>query len=467
MISIIHHGGTIGVTGSWHELVYSAQASALIDCGLFQGDDYSAHGLDSANADKLEIDFDLSQVKALCLTHAHIDHIGRIPYLLLAGFESPIYCSQATAKILPIMLADAVRLGITQNRRLIDALMERIAALIVPVAYKAWQRIDSELKVKFQPAGHVLGSAYLEFQLAQPQDCAEVEQPIQRIVFSGDLGAPYSPILSNPRSPYKCDLLVLESTYGDRLHAGRKQRRQQLQSIVERCLRNSGTILIPAFSLGRTQALLYEFEQIIHKQGGHWQDIEIIVDSPMANSFTSVYRELQALWDKEARRKLKAGRSPLDFEQLYTIDEHQTHQQVVEYLRKTGRPSIVIAASGMCTGGRIVAYLKALIEDPRTDIVFVGYQSRGSNGHKIQKYGDKSRYPNGYVELDNQRYVINAGVHSISGYSAHADQKDLINFVKRMRYRPKQIRLVHGDARAKLTLARELEGQLGIDTKIV
>ena len=188
MISIIHHGGTIGVTGSCHELVYGSQASVLIDCGLFQGDDHSAHGPDSANADKLEIDFDLSRVKALCLTHAHIDHIGRIPYLLLAGFKGPLYCSQATAKILPIMLADAVRLGVTQNRRLIDALMERIAALIVPVVYKAWQRIDSELKVKFQPAGHVLGSAYLEFQFAQPQACAEVEQPVQRISILWRLG---------------------------------------------------------------------------------------------------------------------------------------------------------------------------------------------------------------------------------------------------------------------------------------
>ena len=463
---ILHHGGAKGVTGSCHEFIYSDHHSILIDCGLFQGSDHSTHGENSANANKLEIDFDLSKVKALCVTHAHIDHIGRIPYLLMAGFDGPIICTQATAKILPIMLEDAVRLGVTQNRRLIDAIMDKINALLVPIAYQKWHKIDDALKIKFKSAGHVLGSAYIECQLAQPQPFENLKDPVKRVVFSGDLGAPYSPILSNPKPPYQCDVMVLESTYGDRLHTGRQDRKAQLKNVIEHCVQNRGTVLIPAFSLGRTQAILYEFEQIIHQYAGEWDDIEIIVDSPMANDFTRIYRELKPLWDKEAQRKLKSGRNPLSFEQVYTVDDHQTHQQVVDYLQKTARPTIVIAASGMCTGGRIVAYLKALIEDERTDIVFAGYQAEGTNGRTIQKYGDKTRYPNGYVELDHQRYDINAQIHTISGYSAHADQKDLINFVKRMRYQPKCIKLVHGDENAKQTLAEKLQTQLKIDVEI-
>ena len=450
---IIHHGALHGVTGSCHELIYQrlseVNKSVLVDCGLFQGDDYSSHGNSSANADELAIDFDVSGVQALCVTHAHIDHIGRIPYLIMAGFDKPVYCSTATAKLIPLMLEDAIKLGLTRDKRLVTKLIQRIISLIKPVVYNQWIQLDEILKVKFKPAGHILGSAYLEFDLLKPATPDSRVRKFHRVVFSGDLGAPYAALLPAPKSPYRCDTLIIESTYGNRLHEGRKARKLQLKKIVERCLKNRGVLLIPAFSLGRTQSLLYEFEQIITQYGGSWHDIEIVIDSPMASKLTMIYRELSDLWDKEAKRKLNQGRHPLNFEQMTVIGDSKTHYDVVNYLKKTARPTIVIAASGMCTGGRIVHYLKALVSDKRTDILFTGYQASGSTGRQIQKYGDKLKYKSGWVELDRQRFIIEAGVHTIGGYSAHADQKDLLAFIRRMRFKPADIRLVHGDEVAK------------------
>jgi metallo-beta-lactamase family protein len=255
---------------------------------------------------------------------------------------------------------------------------------------------------------------------------------------------------------------VIESTYGDSLHQDRRERSLRLKQVVERALQDSGAVLIPAFSIGRTQEILYEIEGLIHRYGGdragphRWQDLEIIVDSPLAASFTRVYRQLKPYWDSEALARVRSGRHPLSFEQLYTVGDHAQHQTAVNYIRERGHPCIVIAASGMCAGGRIVNYLKALIGDPRTDILFIGYQAAGTPGRDIQTFGPEG----GWVELDGQRFDIRAQVHTISGYSAHADQKNLVDFVGRMKVRPGHIRIVHGDEDAKAELQRRLRALL-------
>jgi metallo-beta-lactamase family protein len=453
---IIHHGAVNGVTGSCHELKINANHSLLVDCGLFQGAEVSKEG---AEFNKLQIEFSVDQVKALVVTHCHIDHVGRIPYLMAAGFEGPIYCSEPSAVLLPLVLQDAIQVGFTRDEALVKRFVNLLQEKIVPVPYGQWRAVsglEGLCQIKFKPAGHILGSAYIE--------CDVTDQTSKkRIVFSGDLGGPYTPLLASPKSPYRADVLVLESTYGNRLHESRKQRKAQLGRVIQRCLQNRGSILIPAFSIGRTQELLYELEALIYQcrqqkltQSMAWDDLEIIVDSPLANRFTQVYQKLKTYWDAEARAKLTAGRHPLSFEQITTIDSHQEHLQTVDYLKKTARPCIVIAASGMCAGGRIVNYLKGLIEDDRTDILFVGYQAAGTPGRIIQQYGPRQ----GYVELDDQRYNIKAGVHQLNGYSAHADQKALLGFVKRMRIKPKEIRLVHGDDHAKYNLQKELQAYL-------
>jgi metallo-beta-lactamase family protein len=287
-------------------------------------------------------------------------------------------------------------------------------------------------------------------------------------VFSGDLGACYTPLLPAPVPPYGCDTLVIESTYGDRVHEGRKQRNAKLEQVLKRCLSDNGVVLIPAFSIGRTQELLYEIEEILYridKKANAWgaggaggahssieavlNKVDVIIDSPLAATFTEHYKSLKQCWDKEARRKVRAGRHPLAFEQLTTIDSHQQHLQVLDYLANRKLPAIVIAASGMCSGGRIVNYLKRFIELETTDVLFVGYQARGTLGRAIAKYGMRD---NGYVDIDDKRYKIGAEIHQLSGYSAHADQHDLLRFVRRMRRKPSLIKIVHGDDNAKVAL---------------
>lgn len=481
-MEILHHGAVNGVTGSCHQLRLASGDSVLIDCGLFQGDeahdDLSDISIQEKQLAQKQIDFSLEGIKALVVTHCHIDHVGRIPYLLAAGFSGPIYATEATAHLLPLVIEDAIKVGVTRDERLIRLYLKRLSSLLVPVPYKKWFAIEGfgkeaeTLKAKFQIAGHILGSAYVEFDVKESNKSVKNKKS-ERVIFSGDLGAPYSPLLPAPKSPYRADYLVIESTYGDSLHESRRKRRRYLKQAIERSFLDGGTVLIPAFSIGRTQELLYELEEILarvertketssSKNESNtktvWDHLDIIVDSPLAAKFTQSYRELKSLWDAEARRKVKAGRHPLGFESLLTIDTHKEHLDTVEYLRKTGRPAIVIAASGMCAGGRMQNYLKALLPDARTDVLFVGYQASGTPGRDIQRYAPNvSGKESGYVMFGGfgeggEKVDIKAKVHTLSGYSAHADQKDLVNFVKRMRHKPKHIRIVHGDEGAKAAL---------------
>ncbi|MFZ6041297.1 MBL fold metallo-hydrolase RNA specificity domain-containing protein [Vibrio natriegens] len=432
--SVIHHGGKHTVTGSCHELKL-ANDSILIDCGLFQGKDLSFGGRNAS----LNIEFPTEQIKALILTHAHIDHIGRLPWLLASGFKGPIYCTQATAELVPLMLEDGLKLQLGLNYHQRQQVLNIIKQQLKPCAYQQCLELPSLAHVRFQPAGHILGSAYVEFKLSNNEV----------VVFSGDLGPSNTPLLPDPQSPERADYLFIESTYGDRQHEDIETRTKRLNDIIEHALKNGGVILIPAFSVGRTQELLFDIEQLINQHELAYS-LAIILDSPLAKEVTKTYRRFKTLWSQEAKQRLDNQRHPLSFEQCITVESNTEHKALVNRLASTDEPAIVVAASGMCEGGRIVNYLKALLPDERNDVLFAGYQAQGTLGEAIQS-------GNSEVEIDAQEIQVNAQIHTISGYSAHADKSDLLKFITGIPTQPKAILLIHGEDEAQQALGKELE----------
>ncbi|MBK5012054.1 MBL fold metallo-hydrolase [Pseudomonas sp. S60] len=469
--SLSHHGAVRGVTGSCHQLHLATGVSLLVDCGLEQGADAIPQ------ADAAALTFDINSVCALIITHVHLDHVGRIPALLAAGYRGPILCSEPSAQLLPLVLEDAYRLAISSDPAHVSRYLELVSTLLVPLPFEQWHPVleqpDISCRVRLQRAGHLLGSAYVECDI-------QYGQASRRYVFSGDLGAGNNPLLRPLQPPGRADVLVLESTYGDRLNPHPSHRVHRLEAAIDRALADQGTILIPAFSLGRTQELLYELEDVLYRkallgrEGGSpdgepvdWSQLPIILDSPLAQRITAVYRELHAFWNEEARARRAAGRDPLAFGQLICVDTHARHQQVVNYLKSTGRPAIVIAGNGMCSGGRIVNYLKAMLGDRRHEVMFVGYQARGTPGAVIQALEGSNGV--GQVDLDGERHEVKAKVTTLRGYSGHADQAGLVAFATGLSVKSEEVVLVHGEAQAKNQLARVLRQRLlalGRPTKV-
>ncbi len=440
-MKIHHHGAKAGVTGSCHQLD-TEWGSLLVDCGLFQGKEERP----------LEVEFPVEDISALILTHAHIDHIGRLPWLLAAGFNAPIYCTEATAALLPLMLDDGLRLQLGLDARQRSRVLELISRLTVAVDYGIWTQLGAPgngcLQIRFQPAGHILGSAYIEVKT--PND--------EVVVFSGDLGPTNTPLLPDPESPERADVLILESTYGDKNHCSVESRAEQLKALVERSLEDGGAILIPAFSVGRTQELLFDLENIAanafnETERRAWSRLPVILDSPLALEVTKQYRDFKALWGKEAKVRLAHGRHPLAFEQCVTIEKHRDHLALINRLKQSGEPALVVAASGMCNGGRILNYLSALLPDPRTDVILAGFQAHGTLGRELQQGKTE-------VEIEQEVVPVNAHIHTLSGYSAHAGKDDLLAFAQNISPHPQEIRLVHGEHRAQLSLARDLKSLL-------
>jgi metallo-beta-lactamase family protein len=279
------------------------------------------------------------------------------------------------------------------------------------------------------------------------------------VVFSGDLGPKNTPLLPDPVSPKRADYLFIESTYGNRQHESVAARSERLLTIIQSSLKDGGTIIIPAFSVGRTQELLYDIESLLHQKQLSGK-LPIIVDSPMAAKITKAYRQYRKLWGREAKSKRNAGRYPLGFRQCVVIDGHKQHMALVNRLASTGEPAIVIAASGMCTGGRVMDYLQALLPDSRTDVIFTGYQASGTVGRSLQKQAS-------CVWIDNTKVGVKASLHTISGYSAHADQQDLMDFIVGCKAQLKQLHLIHGDRKAKQGLVECVTPYLEPVTRIV
>lgn len=418
-MKISHLGAKECVTGSCH-LIETRPGAAdsvalLVDCGTAYGDD--------PELPFAEFPVAVADIDYLFLTHAHIDHIGRVPDLIEAGFRGEIICSHATRALLRPMLHDAMSFSGRSDRD-IKRLEARIDELSWGFELHQTFSLKQGITFKLFNAGHILGSCFILFSLPQEPGSD------YRVIFSGDLGCKDTPILPDPDPPESCDLLILESTYGDRCHPDRTNRIATLEKLLKKALADKGIVYIPAFALGRTQELLYELDAI-------GLQVPVFVDSPLGLEITSIYSGLAEFWDKESRSRKAAGDHPFDFKGLYAVRKYQDHKQLLDI----DGPAIIIAGSGMCTGGRIVDHLRQGLDDPKNDIFFVGYQAKGTPGRKM---------------LDKTQ-LIRAAVHSLSAYSAHADQQMLIDWVRSMPEPPGEIRLVHGEQNARHELREKLE----------
>lgn len=426
-MKLIHLGAKDTVTGSCH-LLQTSGLNLLVDCGMAQGRDRTAPMTEWPAAP--------DAIDCLFLTHAHLDHIGRVPDLIRAGFRGEILCTHATKALIGPMLEDA--LGFTSFSR------DEQAELLAVIDEMTWgfeygETFDLKKGIRFSlgRAGHILGSCWIRFTLPDGES----------VVFSGDLGAADTPLLPDPDVPEPCDLLVLESTYGDRIHEDRTRRIDRLGRILKRRLSDGGKVFIPAFSLGRTQELIYEMDRLFADPDSGLRKVPVFIDSPLGLTITDIYSRLSAFWDREARDLLRRGDHPIDFDHLYAVENHSAHRKLLDL----SDPAIIVAGSGMCTGGRIVDHLREGLADPRNDVLFVGYQAAGTPGRDIVRYADR---PNGYVALDGDRCPIRARIHTLTGYSAHADAAGLAAWARAAN--PRTLRLVHGESAARSALARRL-----------
>ncbi|MBR3325408.1 MAG: MBL fold metallo-hydrolase [Clostridia bacterium] len=455
-------GATKSVTGS-NYLVEGAGKKFLVDCGLHQGN------MEEELLNDKPFDFDVKTIDFMLLTHAHIDHSGRIPKLYKDGYSNPIYATKATCDLCSIMLPDSGHIQETEiafknkkrkragKKELLEPLYTAKDAIdcmeiFQPKDYDEIIEITDEISIRFNDAGHMLGSAIIEIWITE-------EGKQQKIVFSGDLGNNDIPLLSSPTMIGSADYLVMESTYGDRLHMKNNQKAIDFLRIVSETINNGGTVVIPSFAVGRTQEILYEINKI---KDQHNDDIEfqkeyetlmkvpVYVDSPLAVSATQIFKKNMNLFSDEIQEFIKRGDNPLEFHDLHftqTVEDSKA-------LNESDEPCIVISASGMCDVGRIKHHLKHNIWNPKSTILFVGYQAYGTLGRRIVD-GEKK------VKILGEEFSVDARIEYIEGFSGHADQQGLINFVGSFNEKmPKHIFLIHGETEAKHTLKQKLTDEL-------
>ena len=449
-------GATKTVTGS-NFLVEGAGKKFLVDCGMYQG----------SASDEFENEapflFDVNEIDFMLLTHAHIDHSGRIPKLYNEGYRNKVIATKATCDLCAIMLPDSGHIQEMEvewkNRKrerkgekpLPPLYTAEDAAkcleIFSPVQYNEIVEISDNIQVRFNDAGHMLGSAIIEVWITE-------NGKREKIVFTGDLGNNDIPLLSPPTMISDADYLVMESTYGNRLHMRNDDKAKMFIDIVYETLEKGGTVVIPSFAVGRTQEILYELNRIkevehseeFYKKYQRLMSVPVYVDSPLAISATEVFKENMNLFNEETQEIINEGDNPLEFDGLKftrTADESKE-------LNAREESSIIISASGMCEVGRIKHHLKHHLWDPNSTILFVGYQAPGTLGRKLVD-GDKK------VKIFGEEIAVNARIEYIEGYSGHADQEWLMNFVYSFTNPPKHIFLVHGEPEGQIELSKKLE----------
>lgn len=400
------------VTGSQH-LLETDTLRVLLDCGLFQG-----HRAESRRKNET-FRCNPPGLDGMILSHAHTDHCGNLPGLFKAGYKGPVFCTAATADVAAVMLEDSVRIQQEDAKYLrrhlgpdhppIEPLYEekhvrQAIKHMETLDYGEWHDLAPDFRIRFSDAGHILGSAITEIELRDRADW-------KRVVFTGDLGRRGVPLLRDPQRVAGCDVLITESTYGNRMHPPAEDLKQELVRMIERTAERGGRLVIPAFSLGRTQTLLYFLNQLAN--ANHLPDIPVYVDSPLSKAITGVYRRHMNVLDAELQRVLQHDKDPFSFPGMRFIATSQESQS----LNRTKDPFVVIAASGMCESGRVVHHLKHAAADDRNTILMIGYQAEHTLGRRIVE-----RRP--YLKIFDHDVPLRAEVAILNGLSAHADGHD-------------------------------------------
>ncbi len=459
-------GATRTVTGSCY-YIDTGDFKFLVDCGAFQGDD---------EVDKLNYEpfpFDPSQLDAVFLTHAHFDHCGRIPILIKQGFKGRIISTQPTRELAKIVLLDAAKLqkeeyerwqsrskkepesknlsgegSLYEQRRPLfsEEDVESMFEFFDIYPYGSSININKGVEFRMRDAGHILGSVLYEFWVKTN------EGREKKIVFSGDIGQPGARIVRDPDLIREADYVICEATYGNRLHKSKDETVLEFLAILKKAQEEGSNVLIPSFAIERTQEILYEINLFVENK--ILNNVEVYLDSPMASKATEIFKQYPTFYDEDARRLMEKGDDPFNFVGLTTVDSAEESKRLIS---KKG--VVIIAGSGMCTGGRIVHHIKNNIEKENTHMIFVGYQVEGTLGRNIV---DK----NTEVRVMGQTMQVKAQIHTLGGFSAHGDQRDLRYWLRSFGHSPKKIFIVHADEQVAIGFGTEIKAELGVEIDI-
>lgn len=434
-MKLTFYGAVRTVTGSQHLLEVNG-LRILLECGLYQGKRQEAFERNR------QLPFNPGDIDLMILSHAHIDHSGNIPSLVKQGFRGDILCTFATRDLCSTMLRDSAHIQqydveyVNKKRARtgeppvepIYTTEDAVACLkyFLAIGYERPYRISSEITLTFYDAGHILGSAIVALDITE-------DGRTRRLVFTGDLGRPDRPILKDPTPLDRADILLIESTYGSRLHESMPEAEKELERVVTETYKRGGKVIVPAFAVGRTQELVYYLHRL-KQQHDIPRDLAVFVDSPLAIDATSIFRLHPECYDEEVSDFLLESGDPFGFEQLqYTRSVEAS--KALNFLRD---PAVIISASGMCEGGRIQHHLKNNVEDPKNTILIVGWQSPYTLGRRIVE-------KRSVIKIFGEEYRLNAEVEVINGFSAHADRDELLGWLNAMEHKPEHTFVVHGE----------------------
>lgn len=448
-LNLTFYGGADSVTGANFMLEKKPSVNngaegvkILVDCGMIQGSKFAE------NLNRSEFKYNASSIDYLLVTHSHIDHIGRIPKLVRDGFKGTILSTPETKELSRLMLEDSLKILEEEARQ--DGQLplyekenvEKSLFLWNTLPYHTSRELKGDFSVYFKDAGHILGSSIIE-----------ITYNGKKIVFTGDLGNSPSPLLKDTEDVTGADYMVMESVYGDRNHETKKERKEMLKNFIQMTLERKATLIIPAFSLERTQAILHEMNDIF--ENGDVASLPVFIDSPLASKVTEVYKKYaNDDFNEAVKAEMAEGDDVFNFPRLKFTVRAEESMKIIN----TPSPKIIIAGSGMSHGGRIVQHEKNYLSDPHTILLLVGYQAVGSLGRQLEDGAKK-------VNIFGENVAVRAKIEKINGYSSHKDSDNLVNFVRSVvnAGKIKKIFVVMGELKSSLFLVQRLRDELGVD----